>query len=164
MFEIDFILIWDWFLNITENDNENGGAHWRDKVLFNDYNNPTKLKATKLWFAVETSSDNGKQLWYANIEMTNIFESIFGKNVGFFSSAEDFSYAYLIYKLEELTIQNVIFAACGVFLVLCFLINLKIALFIICIVAMIDVNIFGWMYIWDIDLTSVSFAEIVMGS
>ena len=55
-----------------------------------------------------------------------------------------------------------IFAAAGVLIVLLFLIDLRVCLFVALMVAMIEIDLFAWMYFNNINLDSVSYVQLVM--
>merc|ERR1712176_361745 len=58
--------------------------------------------------------------------------------------------------------DNMIFAAIGVAMVLFVFLDLRMALFIVAILASIDAHLFGWMWLFDISLDTLAYGELVM--
>eukprot|EP01084_Bolivina_argentea_P266602 452211_1 len=54
------------------------------------------------------------------------------------------------------------YAAGGIFVILLILLDFKLCLFVLIVIIMIDIDLFGWMYINDIPLDTVSYIQLVM--
>ena len=84
-----------------------------------------------------------------------------GSNSGFvYSTSVDF--AYTAYIIVDVTIINLVFAAAGVLLVLVFLVDLRMAVFVIVIIVKIDIELFGWMQLIGMTLDTLTYAQLVM--
>ena len=75
---------------------------------------------------------------------------------------DDYGFAYLSHVIVSLTIENMVFCAVGVFIVLLIFIDLRIAIFCFIVVAMIDVCFIGWMLMLGLSLDPITYACLVM--
>ena len=60
------------------------------------------------------------------------------------------------------TASNMVFAGIGVFSVLMLFVDLRLALFLLLVVSMIDVHLMGWMWAFDIAMDATAYVECVM--
>merc|ERR1711971_297711 len=73
-----------------------------------------------------------------------------------------YCFSYWTTICVQLTVDNMLYAGLGVFCVLLLLLDLRVTLFIMLMVAMIDVHLFSWICLWGISLDNVSYTECVM--
>ena len=83
-------------------------------------------------------------------------------NIDGYMFNQEYGLSYFSTIITRLTIENMIFAGIGVFCVLLLFMDFRIACFILMVVAMIDVDLFAWMYIFNISLQPVTYVILVM--
>lgn len=142
-------------LKVFANDSEN--AAWHSNIIYDDESNPSIIDATRFTLPA-VKNINVKKQYPEYLEWN---ELIANYTNGFIFTA-DYQYAYLANIIVLLTIENMVFACVGVFVILLILLDVRLAVYIVIIVGMIDVNLFGWMYLFNISLDSVSYAQLVM--
>ena len=104
-----------------------------------------------------------KQRWNWVVQATDAFnENMGGGTDNGYLYAPAFVFAYLAFVIVDLTINNLVFAAIGLFCVLILLMDVRMSFFMIIIIAMIDVDLIGWMILNDIALDTLSYTELVM--
>eukprot|EP01084_Bolivina_argentea_P008427 15780_1 len=117
-------------------------ARWHSEIIYID-NNMHMIKATRFYMNVFKETVVNQQ--YPQYLKWN--EILFKYIDNGFIFTPSFCYSYLVYVIFSLTVENMLFAAIGVFCILFILLDLRMAIFIICIVIMIDVDLFAWMYL-----------------
>ena len=165
-------------------------AEWEDEIIYDDDDNPTKIVATKFFvsyihtyyivflfvvialFEICTllsffaqinfaKPDTLREQWPLMLDLDDIIEKYLGKNSGFFFE-DVLVFSYFEYVITDLTLTNIIAACGGVFIILVLFVDLRMAVFILIIVIMINVDLFGWMVICNVALDSLSFLQLVM--
>eukprot|EP01083_Nonionella_stella_P206387 750752_1 len=139
-------------------------CEWADELVFDDDENPTQI-TTRFYFNALQPSEELKRydcyLFFNGLvdEVMGVDSKSFTKS---FMMQEEWTYFYLAYALKGYTVKNLIVAACAVLVILVFLMDIRLAVFIMFIILCIDVCLFGWMYLVGIDLQVVSFAQLCM--
>eukprot|EP01084_Bolivina_argentea_P008424 15777_1 len=133
---------------------------WDSEIIYNDFHTPTEIKATRFLLTAFRSESDSKN-YDEYLRWNEVCEEYVGDNAYVYELEHGFS--YLAANIKQLTVENMLFAALGVFGVLLLLLDCRMALFILIIVLMIDIDLFGWMYMLDIALDVVSYTELVIG-
>lgn len=128
----------------------NTSSYWHDEIVYDDYDAPTLIEHTRFTMQISKESKVSKQ--YAEyLEWNAIVHEYVSPQHGF-AFVPEYAFAYLTNTIVRLTVFNMLFAAIGVFCILTIFLDLRLSLFIICIVAMIDVDLFGWMWLFGVSL------------
>eukprot|EP01083_Nonionella_stella_P206388 750753_1 len=134
--------------------------HWEDELVFDDEENPTQI-STRFYFHALQPSDELKR-YDSYLFYNGLVDEVMGSDTQSFMMQDEWTYFYLAYALKGYTVKNLIVAACAVLVILVFLMDIRLAVFIMFIILCIDVCLFGWMYLVGIDLQVVSFAQLCM--
>ena len=100
--------------------------------------------------------------WPQYLAWNSVFDDYLPSDSDGYAFIPEYCFAYLSQSIVGLTVDNMVFAGCGVFGVLLLLLDLRLSFFIMVIVAMIDVHLFGWMWLLDISLDTLSYSQCVM--
>ena len=118
-----------------------------------------------MWFQFSASvewTDSLIDRWPIYDELKKTFIDAMGdKDSGFVYSGSLVG-AYLAYAILGLAIDTLIFACIGVFLVLLFLMDLRMSMFIVFTIGLIDIDLFGWMILFGVPLDVISYGQLVM--
>eukprot|EP01083_Nonionella_stella_P206389 750754_1 len=134
--------------------------HWEDELVFDDEENPTQI-STRFYFHALQPSDELKR-YDSYLFYNGLVDEVMGSDTQSFMMQDEWTYFYLAYALRGYTLRNLIIASCAVLLILIFLMDMCLAILIMCIILCIDVCLFGWMYLVGIDLQVISFAQLCM--
>ncbi len=134
---------------------------WHSEIQYNDDDNPTMIEHTRFTLrVVKSASVTGQYPQY--LSWNAIFNDYLPSDDDGYAFIPEYCFAYLSNSIVRLTVDNMIFAGIGVFCVLILLLDIRMSIFIIIIVAMIDINLFGWMWLLDISLDTLSYSQCVM--
>ena len=137
------------------------GTRWESEIVYDDPLNPTKIKSTR--FKLSVKGDTNLQANYPEyLEWNELFHSHFPSASSGFIFYEFCMIGYFQTVILSMTFSNMIFAGIGVLSVLIIFVDLRLALFMILIVSMINVHLMAWMWALGIALDSVSFICLVM--
>jgi len=140
---------------------DSSSPYYDDIVFDDDAHENQSIKATRFTLKVKKSVDaSGKYPEYEN--WNKIMSEHLGSSEDGFAFFPDYCYAYFQHVVLELTIENMLFTGLGVLIVLLLMLDVRMALFIIIVVFMIDANLFAWMWALDISLEVVSYVILVM--
>ena len=137
------------------------GTRWESEIIYDDPLNPTKIEATRFLLRANSASTQS-DIYPQYVEWNRIFNDHFPTQTSGYVFYKMSLVAYLLEVIMSLAANNMIFALMGVFCTLVLFVDLRMSLFIAMIVAMIDINLFGWMWALDISLDSTAYAELVM--
>ena len=133
------------------------GTRWESEITYDDPLNPMQIKSTRFRMAIGVQvASVAYQQW------DEIFDVYFPSVSSGFIFYEASLPQYLQNRMLSLTASNMMFAANGVLCILMLFMDLRVALFLLVIVAMIDVHLMAWMWALDISLESVTFIVLVM--
>lgn len=131
------------------------------EIRYDNDDNPTKITHTRFTMRmVKSASVTGQ--WPQYLSWNSIFDDYLPDDSDGYAFTQEYCFAYLSQSIVGLTVDNMIFAGIGVFAVLILLLDLRLALFIMLIVAMIDAHLFGWMWLFNISLDTLSYTQCVM--
>ena len=82
--------------------------------------------------------------------MKSTFNDAIGDSKSGFVYSALLMFAYLAYAIVGLTVTNLIFTGLGVFGALAFLMDLRMAVFIVCIIAMINIGVCAFFLVFDV--------------
>ena len=117
------------------------GREWADDIVLDDEENPSKIEATR--FEVLTRfTQKTKERWQSYPLMKKEFNNAMGDKKSGFVYNWLLLFAYLAEAIVGLTVNNLIFTGVGVFCALLFLMDLRMSLFIVLTIAMIDIGMF----------------------
>eukprot|EP01084_Bolivina_argentea_P213695 362852_1 len=142
------------FINITEY------KSWDREIIYgyNEQTNEYYIETTRFYlFAFKDEnivSQYDDYLDYNNMMKHN--------SVNGYMFEDDYGFAYLSDIIVELTIENMLYCAFGVLLVLILFMDIRIALFCFIIVGMIDAWFIGWMIALNVSLDPITYACLVM--
>ena len=135
--------------------------HWDEELVFDDDDNPTEIVATKFYFEGEEPKDEIAS--YESYESYNeLIRDELGQDTECFIFTNGWVYSYFDYALRSYTFQNLLISSLAVLIILILLMDIRLAFFIMCVILLIDVCIFGWMYMVGIDLQTISFCQLCM--
>ena len=127
------------YLQQFGNDTTYGFAEWQVGIIYDDDEAPTKLEATRfefLFWAPNEMSDR----WETRNVLNDMIEKNIGKDNGF-AFEIILPFAFFEYTVTNMTINNILLASAGVFFILCLLMDLRVAVLIICVVVVIDFGV-----------------------
>ena len=137
------------------------GTRWKTEILYDDPLNPTQIKSTR--FKLKVAGSNRPVFAYPEyVAWNGVFDGCFSSDGDGYIFYTDSLLGFFLNDLMPLTATNMIFAAIGVFSVLILFVNLRIALFLLIIVSVIDIHLFGWMWALDLTLDATIYIECVM--
>ena len=99
--------------------------------------------------------------WPMVLDLNDVISDNLGDDHGFVFE-RTYYVSFFQYTIVEKTINLIMLASIGVFVVLIFLMDLRVALFIILIVIQIDFCLFGWIVLCGLSLDSLAFLQLVM--
>ena len=146
------------FANTTEY------IEWANEILYDNNDYPTKIKSTKFYIDFQLPVSLKNQ-WEVRNDLTDIIKDnirLNDEDASGYAFRFQWPYAYFEWSIVELTIWNIGSASGGVLLILCIMMDLKMAFFIIIVVIMIAVELFGWMVLFSVSLDSITFLQLVM--
>ena len=136
---------------------------WQTEIIYNDITNPTKIQATR-WTVDVAKSTDMNYIWDVRQQWNKILRDNYNSDhddAGFIFE-ETFGISYVVTVVFDLTTQSVLFAGIGVFLVLLFVIDLRLAIFCVIVIFMIDIDLIGWMVLFNISLDSLAYVTLVI--
>ena len=142
---------------------------WQTEIKYGDYDdngNPTIVKATR-WTVDMSKSTDMKIIWDIRQDWNRIlrdnmnYNGVSSDEAGFVFE-ETFGLAYFITIVVNLTIKSVLFSGAGVFVVLLCLVDLRMAIFCIIVIFMIDIDLVGWMIVFDIAIDPLVYVSLVV--
>eukprot|EP01084_Bolivina_argentea_P008422 15774_1 len=139
--------------------NDSTNAVWNSEIIYNDASTPTMIAATRFFLTAFRPVSHSKN-YDLYLHWNEICDEYFDSNA--FIYEVDYGRSFFRAQIQSLTIENMLFAALGVFAVLLLLLDCRVALFILIVVIMIDIDLLGWMFLFDISLDVVSYVELVM--
>eukprot|EP01083_Nonionella_stella_P051286 136161_1 len=140
----------------------NTSSPWHSKIVYNDPNEPSEIQATRFELKI-AKSINVMDGWAEYLEWNAIIEEYISDiSDDSFAFIPMYSFAYLSNSIVGFTVDNMIFAGIGIAGILLLLFDLRMAVFILCVVSMIDIHLFGWMWLMDISLDTLTYAQCVM--
>ena len=135
---------------------------WHSEITYDNDDNPTIILHTRFTLRMIKSASVTKQ-YPEYLEWNSIFHKYLPESSdGGYAFIPEYCFAYLSNSIVGLKVDNMVFAGIGVFGVLLLLLDIRISLFIMIIVAMIDFHLFGWMWLLDISLDTLSYSQCVM--
>ena len=141
--------------------NDSRYAQWRDELLYDDDENPSKIRATKFYIQASTPIIAATR-WPMRNDLNDVMKENLGSKKYGYTFWSSYTFAYFAYSVPLLTIRNIVSGSLGVFFVLCLMMDIKLAVFILFTVIMIDLDLFGWMVLCGVPLDSISFIQLVM--
>lgn len=142
------------WINIPENQQYIGDVVCKSK----DFDNCDEIVTSRFWF-VGASPDDSKTVYIEENQLNDYFKA---------SSFDGFAF-HIVYGyadgddiMPSYIVQNLAFATSVVFLLMFFLMDLPSAITILLCLIMIDLDLLGLMYLWDVKINSVSFSALVM--
>jgi len=139
------------------------GTYWDSEIVFDDPQSPTLIESTRFKL-----SAIGAPLYIDGFGEYLNWNDIFHQHFPFNSNDdgylfhEDALIGYFMNIILSLTASNMVAAGLGVFAVLALSIDLRMALFLLVIVSMIDLHLFGWMMAFSISLDGTVYVVLVM--
>jgi len=138
----------------------NTSSSWNSEIVYDDYDAPSLVQHTRFTMPVTKEAKISKQ--YAEyLEWNAILQKYLSPQQGY-AYVPEYAFAYLTNTIMRLTVLNMLFAGIGVFCILAIFLDLRLSLFILCIVAMIDIDLFGWMWLFGVSLDTLSYTQCVM--
>ena len=137
------------------------GTRWETEIIYDDPLNPTAIQMTRFKLSAN-GANRFEGVWSECISWNDVFDGYFPSNTNGFVLQMDCLLGYLNDKMMALTASNMIFAGIGVLCVLIVFVDLRMALFMTVIVAMIDVHIMAWIWALGIDLDPTVFIICVI--
>ena len=129
---------------------------WVSEIILNPDSN--SIDATRFYLNLLYLEDE-----YDKYDQYTLYNNIIkDNNIDGYMFDQEYGLSYFSTIITRLTIENMIFAGIGVFCVLLLFMDFRIACFILMVVAMIDVDLFAWMYIFNISLQPVTYVILVM--
>lgn len=141
--------------------NTTGYQQWQDSIIYDNYQSPTEIVATKFDILAEFPL-SVLDRWQFYVDSRNTFNNAIDDSSSGFVFSPSFLYAYLAYAIVGFTIENLGYALLGVFVVMLLLMDIRIAVLIAFIIATIDVEIIGWMALNKIALDTLAYGELVL--
>eukprot|EP01083_Nonionella_stella_P076633 208927_1 len=138
--DIDSIDSSTFYSHLKDFEKDSNFDHWSDELVFDDEENPTQI-TTRFYFNALDNNIYDSYLFY-----NDLMDEVMGTNSKSFIMQEDWIYKYLDWALKEYTLKNLIVASCAILVILIFLMDIRLAFFIMMIILCIDVCLFGWMY------------------
>jgi len=124
----------------------------------NSFGNITEIEATRFYmFAFQ--DNNGAIQWEEYNEWNDLLQS-YGINGYVFHSG--YGFAYISAVIVQLIAGNMVMAAIGVFIVLLFAADVRMAFFILIVVVLIDVDLIGCIYFFGFSLNVTTYSILVM--
>eukprot|EP01083_Nonionella_stella_P206390 750756_1 len=154
--DIDSIDSSTFYSHLKDFEKDSNFDHWSDELVFDDEENPTQI-TTRFYFNALDNNIYDSYLFY-----NDLMDEVMGTNSKSFIMQEDWIYKYLDWALKEYTLKNLIVASCAILVILIFLMDIRLAFFIMMIILCIDVCLFGWMFALSIDLQAISFSQLCM--
>ena len=137
------------------------GTRWESEIIYDDPLNPTQIQSTR--FKLPAKGDPRFNDWYDGYMAWNdLFDEYLPSNDDGFVFHSDSMHSFSEHIILSLTTSNMLFAGIGVFSVLLFFIDLRMAVFLLVIVSMIDVHLMAWMWALGITLDGTSYLVCVM--
>ena len=135
------------------------GTEWESEIIYDDAANPMLIDSTRFWFP---ANGRPKYLWSEYVAWNDVFDGYFPSNAQGFVFEVDFIFGFFDHSVVSLTANNMIFAGIGVFVILLLFVDLRIAVFLLSMVTMIDVHLMGWIWTFGIVLDAPVFIFCVL--
>ena len=120
------------------------GTRWESEIIYDDALNPTKIEMTRFALSANGANRFG-EVWPDYEAWNDVFDEHLPSESDGFVLYLDALMGYLNAVLLSLTMTNMIFAGIGVSAVLMVFVDLRMALFMTVIIAMIDVHLMAWL-------------------
>ena len=137
------------------------GTRWETEIIYDDPRNPTAIKMTRFKLSAN-GANRFEGVWPECISWNDVFDGYLPSNDDGYILQMDCLLGYLNDKMMALTASNMIFAGIGVLCALMVFVDLRMALFMTVIVAVIDVHIMAWIWALGIDLDPTVFIICVI--
>ena len=137
------------------------GTRWETEIIYDHPLNPKFIKMTRFKLSANAAKLYS-DIWTEYESWNDIFDAHLPSNEDGFVFHTDSMPAYFQNIILKLTTNNMVFAGIGVFLVLLLFIDLRMALFLLVIVSIIDVHLMAWIWAFDIVLDGTSYIVCVM--
>ena len=137
------------------------GTSWETEIVYNDPLSPMLVESTRFKLnarMITRFSEN----WVEYMAWNGIFDGHFPVDDAGYVFNGEFPLGYFMNIILSLTASNMVFAGIGVFSVLMLFVDLRLALFLLLVVSMIDVHLMGWMWAFDIAMDATAYVECVM--
>ncbi len=123
-----------------------------------DYDNCDYILAARNWI-LAASPTKTKSLFVEEQALNNMFDTVSFEGFAF---TQVYGYADSDDRMMDYTFKNLITATSVVFILMLIFMDLPSAVAILICICMIDIDLMGMMYIWNVNINSVSFAGLVM--
>ena len=137
------------------------GTRWESEIIYDDPLNPTQIEFSRFKLSVN-GANRYHNAWPQYLAWNEVFDQYFPSNTKGFILHRDALFGYFSNTVLSLAANNMIFAVIGVFGVLIIFVDLKMALFLLVIVSMIDVHLMAWIWMFGITLDPTAYIECVM--
>ena len=125
------------------------GTGWESAIIYDD--DSAVIEMTR--FTLSANGNNRLHLaWFEYLDWNDLFDEYFPLNSDGFIFNVDSLLGYILNTLLSVTATNMLFAGIGVFCVLIAFLDLRMAVFMAVVIAMIDVHLMGWIWAFDITL------------
>jgi len=135
-------------------------SRWQSEIVFDSVLEPQFVKHTRFELSVQQDAVMSRE--YLRYLAWNEIVREYLPDDQVFAMFPEHCFAYLSSHILQLTVNNMVFAGAGVFGVLCLFLDVRVCVFIACVVAMIDAHLFGWMWLCGIALDTLSYSQCVM--
>ena len=137
----------------------NDTANYGDIVYKRNYfGNITEIEATRFYVFAFSDSDAATQ-WNEYKEWNNIMNK-YGINGYVFTS--NYGFSYVSSEITQLIIESMFYSAIGVFIVILIFSDTRMALFILLVVLLIDIDLIGCLYFFNFSLNIITYSILVM--
>ena len=137
------------------------GTYWDSEIVYDDPLSPTLIELTRFKL-----SAIGAPLYIDGYREYLVWNDIFHEylplNEDGYLFQKDALIGYFMNIILSLTASNMVAAGLGVFAVLALSTDLRMALFLLAMVSMIDLHLFGWMMAFSISLDGTVYVVLVM--
>ena len=132
---------------------------WKDLIIYDKTGGEiSEIKATRFTGSAHYVFDITHR-WLAYDDIVKVVDE---NSVDAFVFSAELDLAYFAHVVVDLTVNNLIFAALGVFAMLCLLFDFRLTVFILICIVFIDVDLMGWMNITGTPLDIITYGILVM--
>ena len=158
--DIDSLTSSEFYANLKIFTNTSTYTEWQSEIIYDSFDDPTRIESTRFSLQIIKEIEPTGQ-WPEYLLWNSIVHDYIPDGNGY-AFIRDHLYAYVSQEITSLTLDNMIFAALGVTIVLVIFLDLRMTLFIVAILAMIDAHLLGWLWLFDITLDSIAYSQLVM--
>ena len=145
-------------LNTFLHDNEY--KKWNNEIILNENN--TKIKYGKLYLTAYIPTDINK-IWSYEEELLNILKTNMNDYTeDTYVHNDMFTYAYIDGNIINILIKNILISVGSVGIILLFLLDFRQAIFMSIIVCIINIILCCWMYIYNINLNTITYITLII--